>query len=521
MRKLNLRQLILLLSVSTALLILANTFYTSHQTQRALLIEQTLEANQAYASKMAESVDNFLDAAQQQLAFAAQDVLLADNDPQALQHIVERLEQQTDSFSSVLIADPQGIALATTHSLEQFYGQQLKNAGAVQALKERKPLVSKPYISVTDRLVVFLTHPVFNAQGDYLGFIGGSIYLHEQSILFMLLGKHYHSNDSYIYAVDGDGRLIYHQDARRIGEVITGNKVIGNVMEQKTGSQLVLNSKGIQMLAGYAPVSRAGWGVVTQRSLEATLSGMRQQMLIVAQYSFPFFVLIVWLVWIVSRWISKPLWQLAHSAESLDKPDTHAGIVDVKDWYFEAEQLKRAMLNGLAGVNKKLGQLNLENMTDPLTGLMNRRGMQLTLDEWEQAQQSFSVIMGDIDHFKRVNDEFGHAVGDKVLQSFAEKMQALSRPGDVICRVGGEEFILLLPNADAAMAGKVAERLRARVADSVCQHVGTPVTISLGVASWPCGSASIEDVLENADLALYAAKQAGRNTVQHSDVVCD
>ena len=244
-------------------------------------------------------------------------------------------------------------------------------------------------------------------------------------------------------------------------------------------------------------------------------------MLIVAQYSFPFFVLIVWLVWIVSRWISKPLWQLAHSAESLDKPDTHVGIVDVKDWYFEAEQLKRAMLNGLAGVNKKLGQLNLENMTDPLTGLMNRRGMQLTLDEWEQAQQSFSVIMGDIDHFKRVNDEFGHAVGDKVLQSFAEKMQALSRPGDVICRVGGEEFILLLPNADAAMAGKVAERLRARVAGSVCQHVGTPVTISLGVASWPCGSASIEDVLENADLALYAAKQAGRNTVQHSDVVCD
>ena len=79
MRKLNLRQLILLLSVSTAVLILANTFYTSHKTQRDLLIAQTLEANQAYASKIADSIEDFLSAAQQQLAFAAQDVLLAGN----------------------------------------------------------------------------------------------------------------------------------------------------------------------------------------------------------------------------------------------------------------------------------------------------------------------------------------------------------------------------------------------------------------------------------------------------------
>ncbi len=88
MQKLNLRQLILLLTVSTAMLILANTFYTSYKTQRALLIEQTLEASQAYASKMADSVNNFLLAAQQQLAFAAQDVVLAENDPKQLARIV-------------------------------------------------------------------------------------------------------------------------------------------------------------------------------------------------------------------------------------------------------------------------------------------------------------------------------------------------------------------------------------------------------------------------------------------------
>ena len=91
----------MLLSVSTALLLLANTFYTSHKTQRALLITQTLEASSAYAAKTADSVNGFLLAAQQQLAFAAQDVLAANNSLEQLEHIAERLKQQTNSFNSV------------------------------------------------------------------------------------------------------------------------------------------------------------------------------------------------------------------------------------------------------------------------------------------------------------------------------------------------------------------------------------------------------------------------------------
>lgn len=177
MRTLTLRQLILLLTVSTALLILGNTFYTSYKTQRALLIEQTLESNHAYAAKMAASVDSFLVSAQQQLAFAAGDVLLANGDTGQLQHIAERLKQQTDSFSSTVITDPHGTALAITQPAQDFLGRKLDSTGSTQALTLKKPLISKPYISMTDHLMVFLTHPVFDAQGVYLGFVGGSIYL--------------------------------------------------------------------------------------------------------------------------------------------------------------------------------------------------------------------------------------------------------------------------------------------------------------------------------------------------------
>ncbi len=518
MRTLNLRQLILLLTVSTALLVLANTFYTSYKTQRALLIEQTLETNQAYASKLASNIEDFIVAAQQQLAFAAQDVLLSDQNPDQLARIVERLIKQTNSFNSVLTVDAQGTVTAVSKTVQVMLGEKLRSSGSLQALKMRKPIITQPYNSEANegRTLIFITHPVFDAQGIYLGFVGGSIYLNDKSILHALLGEHYHADRSVVYAVSQDARLIYHQNAYRVGELVDDNPVVNKVVSGQVGSQQLVNTLGIEMLAGYAYVPSTGWGVVTQRSLEATLSNMNAQMLAVAKHSFPFFVLIMLVVWIVSRWISRPLWQLAHSAGHLDKTDIKNNISRVSVWYFEAAQLKRAMLRGLAGLDRKIGKLSLESITDPLTGLVNRRGIQAMLDEWEETQQPFSIIMGDIDYFKRINDEFGHDVGDEVLQFLAKHMQESSRPDDLVCRPGGEEFILLLPKVDAAIAYKAAERLRQRVASEVCPSIGRPITLSFGVASWPCGNATIADVMKDADRAMYAAKEAGRNHVCHS-----
>lgn len=519
MWKLNLRQLILLLTLSTAVLVLANTFYTSYQTQRELLIAQTLETNQAYAAKLASSIEDFLSAAQQQLAFAAKDVVLAEQDPAKLEHIVTRLKQQTDSFNSVLVINAEGTALAVTPKALDLLGNKIDSPGAKQALRERKPLISRPYVSVTGRLLIFISHPVFDAKDEYLGFIGGTIYLHEESILHSLLGQHYHSDESYIYVVDQSSRLIYHQEPERVGEIFLGNPVIEQMISGQSGSMQLRNSRNIEMLAGYAPVPSAGWGVVAQRSLNATLSGMNQQMLSVARYSFPFFLLIMFVVWVMSKWISRPLWQLARSAESLDKPNMNAQIATIHAWYFEASQLRRALLRGLAGLNKKMGKLSLENITDPLTSLINRRGMQATLNEWEAERQPFSVIMCDIDHFKQVNDTFGHAVGDQVLQFVAKHMLESSREGDLVCRVGGEEFMLLLPNTDLSLAKNAAERLRLRIANDVCSSIGQAVTLSFGVSSWIPGQASITEVVSNADHALYSAKKAGRNRVHDSATI--
>jgi diguanylate cyclase (GGDEF)-like protein len=164
---------------------------------------------------------------------------------------------------------------------------------------------------------------------------------------------------------------------------------------------------------------------------------------------------------------------------------------------------------------------------DALTGVASRRVLEEELDkEWRRAerdQDSLSVITADIDHFKEYNDTYGHQAGDRCLQTVAQAMQqALSRPGDVVARIGGEEFAVLLPGTTLAGANAVAESIRRRVLDLNLPHEGSPtarrVTVSFGVAC--SGSASIttpEGLLHASDVALYEAKRRGRNQVALSE----
>ena len=162
-------------------------------------------------------------------------------------------------------------------------------------------------------------------------------------------------------------------------------------------------------------------------------------------------------------------------------------------------------------LQEKIGRLNHQAQSDPLTGLANRRAMQDALTVWLESKKTIAVISVDIDHFKRVNDTFGHDVGDETLRSVAGLMKQNSRPSDLLCRVGGEEFVLLLPDSSIAAAVDIAERLRLSIASTALETVGH-ITVSLGVALWRSGD-SMEDVFHKADQLLYRAKQQGRNQV--------
>lgn len=156
------------------------------------------------------------------------------------------------------------------------------------------------------------------------------------------------------------------------------------------------------------------------------------------------------------------------------------------------------------------------SITDPLTGLANRRQLEELLHgEIERAQRygdSFSLIMADIDHFKHVNDRYGHDVGDNVLCSFAGLLQGQVRDCDVAARLGGEEFVVVLPQTDLTAAMASAERLR--VATSLMHPTGFPerISASFGVTRYSVGD-NIHALLKRLDQALYAAKTGGRDQV--------
>ncbi|MHB8873969.1 MAG: sensor domain-containing diguanylate cyclase, partial [Myxococcaceae bacterium] len=189
--------------------------------------------------------------------------------------------------------------------------------------------------------------------------------------------------------------------------------------------------------------------------------------------------------------------------------------VDAKKAHFTArhEELLE-LIADLCGPHIEVARLSRLAQLDALTGAFNRRGLDMVLPE-TRAEQFVSLVAVDIDHFKAVNDQHGHPAGDEVLKRLARVLVGTVREGDAVVRMGGEEFLLVLPGLDVHQAARIAERTRATVEQLVLKLAEQEVrlTISLGVTQ-KRGDESRDAALARADAALYQAKQSGRNRVQ-------
>lgn len=202
----------------------------------------------------------------------------------------------------------------------------------------------------------------------------------------------------------------------------------------------------------------------------------------------------------------REIWALVSVNPLFDEHEGHQGtiamVVDITD-----RKHMEAALHELA-------------ISDPLTGLLNRRHFyslaQKELQRFQRYQNPLAAIMMDLDHFKSINDRLGHLTGDQVLQTVARILRDSLRQTDILCRYGGEEFAILLPETDLRTASVTAERLRQTLGSEPIETDQGPLqlTVSLGVAgiySWR--DISVEDLLDHADRMLYAAKEGGRNQV--------
>lgn len=191
-------------------------------------------------------------------------------------------------------------------------------------------------------------------------------------------------------------------------------------------------------------------------------------------------------------------------------------------WSREIIEMVTTLVNFTAPTVSNLR--HMENMweratRDPLTTLFNRRYLEeylpMALESARREQQSLAVLLADIDHFKAINDSSGHDAGDRILRLLGQTMRDSVRASDVVCRYGGEEFLVVLPRADETGALGIAEKIRRRVAERCrrdpSRESGDPVTVSIGVAVFPMHGEEATELIKAADLALYRAKAMGRD----------
>ncbi len=341
-----------------------------------------------------------------------------------------------------------------------------------------------------------------------------------------------------VFVFDREGALIY-VPAKRMQALSQAGQRAPATNAAKGSPQVVDWLDGERALSAnvqlptHNSVSNLGWQVVARQPIAqayARSTGVVRRALLVGLAAAGIAALLSWLL---ARRLSEDLQNLARAASNVNA-GAHEAAIPLRGSSREVFELSSAMAHMTARMlqandemeeqvrlrTQQLEQANQEldrqARTDALTGLLNRRGFEaqigFALALAARNLQPLSVVTLDVDHFKRINDRYGHAVGDAVLQRLARLLPEHLRASDIVARVGGEEFVALLPSTDTAGAMKVAQALLDAVAAAADPDVGE-LTLSAGVASLRNLQDSRAALLQRSDEALYTAKQAGRNRV--------
>lgn len=512
MKWLNLKTLIIGIVVVTLAMTLLVNLWSAHRVNTDVLTYNTLETNRVYAEKLATTVDHYMDETFTTLEYSANYIANELDNEALLAAEAERLHKTNEMFNSVIIANKDSFVIGVSPSSLELKGTYLQTAGPIEAINKKVPLISKTYTGTTSRLLIFISHPIFSATGEYLGFIGGSIYIKEDNAFNAILGKHFYNDGSYVYVVDGEGRIIYHVNPARLNDVVADNPIVDKIMAGEQGAMQVKNSQGVEMLAGYSVVESAGWGIVSQRPVDVALAPVTKLLNSLWLGALPLLLVVLIVVVLLSIKVTSPLNQLAKLSTVSADEKILEDIKKIPASYYETKKLKDALIEIFSALLNQVKFFKQQSTSDPLTGLMNRRTMDDVLTRFSKEHTPYALAIVDLDHFKRINDEHGHATGDEVLKYFADKMRAHAPQEAYCCRYGGEEFVMIFPHFSAEQAFEVADLLRQDLENTI-SPCGRPVTSSGGVASVPTHAKASEQVMALADEALYAAKADGRNRI--------
>jgi diguanylate cyclase (GGDEF)-like protein len=479
--------------------------------------ERILESNTAYARKLADSADNLFRTAQQELAFSSSQIT-SFTDSQALRYETDRLRLQSDMFGSVLVLSPEGQVIITSPLNFIPSGASLNVAPEQLQAVKKGPFVSEPLTPYTGNYLVFLSAPLHSSTGKYLGYLAGSIYLKKESMLSRLLSEHFYADKTVVSIVSDIGEVVYSTDESLTGQTLNLSSDLSAQLKRHRYGSLKTTLNQQRCLLGYSDVVKTNWHVFVCVSPDVTSDVLDHVVRDVILYGLVLALLLVSASMYISARISQPLEKLAHLTGTGTTERLTGKIGEVKTWYREADRLKKAFLMYTKTINKTFSLLRDEALTDHLTKLHNRRGFEQLTAHFVGHPGPHCVAVFDIDHFKHVNDRYGHDVGDEVLVAVSGFLKKGCRTQDIICRFGGEEFVIFFPYTTLTEATSVAERIRQTIA-GIRFPIAGHITVSAGVCGLQHDDTDMEKALSVADQLLYSAKHEGRNRVMTSGVV--
>lgn len=461
----------LLLSVGFAVTSLAN-YYVSKLAIRESIVanELPLTADNIYSELQKDLIRPiFISSMMASDTFLRDWVLAGERDVGHMTKYLHEVKDRYHTFTSFFVSERTGIYYHADGVLKTVRRDEPRDKWYFRVRDMTTPyeINFDPDLANKDALTIFINFRVLDYDGRFIGAAGVGLTV---DAVRTLLNKYQERYLRTIYFVDPHGKItLVGKDSSLLGADIRSFPGMGpqaGRILQKEGGSFQYQDRGQSHLLNVRYIPELDWYLFAEKNEDAMLAGIRNTL---------------------------------YSNLALDFIVTAIVL----------------LLTNLT-INRYQGRLEEMATTDKLTGLSNRQAFEILIRqmllEAERSKATLTALMIDIDHFKRCNDSHGHLVGDKVIQHVAAIIRSMLRQSDIVCRWGGEEFLVVIKDCSCDEGMQIAEKIRNAIKQTPLVHDGQPlaVTISAGVA---CGS-NEEQLLVRTDAALYAAKESGRDQVK-------
>ena len=462
--------------------------------------------------------------------------------PEALQRLKSYLESVSNKFpdyEELLVVHPEGHVVTTSANEISKVG--LPSNWVLRARAGDAIVGESRWTSAGDKAVVTVAVPIKSADDRLLGLLATTLNFHAVEQIMARLAPR---DTVQLYLIDTEGNLITSASGPRpalkdtnLPATVTDQMSNAATGDAETSALEYTNLADQNVLGSVALSSQQGWGILSEISTNEAYAQTVKARNLTLLITVTVLILVGVSAYVLGVTIVRPLHRLTRGASEVangnlgvEVPPVVGGEVGYLTEIFNYMVGKlREDQQELAAVNETLRRTNEElqeiSITDSLTGLYNRRYMMEALtNEISRSGRmghGFTVLMIDIDRFKKYNDTHGHLAGDDLLIQVAALFRESIRDMDLAARYGGEEFLIILPEHGLDAGAGVAERIRSRIEEATrSDNNGTEaVTVSIGVAAFPDNGATPMVLIENADKALYRSKEDGRNRVTISDVI--